>query len=262
MRQLRENFTEICIILMMLFSCTGKIVAQEQSEMEQYIQEFFIGETVFTQERKEFQVTLKPAFAGRRDLQQLSVPLELEYGISDRWQLSVEMPYLFSFAKELETKRGIGEAELSLMYALIKHNRLLSVSVGASVPFHTTSSDFKNDDEVVFESFARIGRQFERVQVHGYLAIEFTRTDMMLNYGLSAMINLGHLNATLEMTAAKEEQIYYQISPGLIWHHSEGFEFGLAVCKGLSAPGQWGVTGMLTWELFIARNRKMSRANG
>jgi len=256
MKTFRELTHAFCAYSFITLFCTNTTMAQKDFEMDQYIQEFFIGETVFPQEKNEIQFTLKPIFAGRIGEQQLSIPFEIEYGLSNRLQVSIVLPYLFSFSSNRRVKRGMGDAELSLMYNMLKNNRPFSLSAGASLPFHTAGNEFKEDDEVVFESFTLIGRQMDNVQMHGNFVTEFKRTDIIFNYGVSTVFNFGRFNATLELSGAKDDERIFSVSPGLIWYHFEGFEFGMAIYKSLtSSVRDWGVTAMVTREFAVSHRK-------
>jgi hypothetical protein len=230
--------------------------AQEELEMDEYIQEFFLGQTVFPQEKKEIQFTLKPSFTKKSE-GLISIPFEMEYGFTDRLQIEIEIPYFISFPSGARTAKGFGNAEIGLMYSILKKNRPFSLSAGVSVPLHTAGQKFKEDDEVLVESFAVIGRQFGNVQVHGNVVTEFVKGDMLLNYGLSSVLNLGRCNATLEVSGAREDERVFFVSPGFIWKQSDGFEFGIAFSKSLTPSArEWGIVGIITREFSIARRKK------
>jgi len=256
MKTFRELSLSFCAYSFATLFCTNTTSAQKDLKTDQYIQEFFIGETVFPQEKHEIQFTLKPIFARRVEERQLYIPFEVEYGLSDRLQASLEVPYLFSFPSDRRTKRGMGDAELSLMYSILKNSRTFSLSAGASLPFHTAGDEFKEDDEVIFECFALIGHQMDNVQVHGNFVTEFTRGDIVFNYGVSSVFNFGRFNATLEIGGTKEDERIFNVSPGLIWNHFEGFEFGMAIHKSLTpSTRDWGLMGMITREFSVSRRK-------
>ena len=107
--------------------------AQEETEMDEYIQEFFLGQTVFPQDKREIQFTLKPSFAKKTE-GQICIPFEMEYGFTDRFQIEIEIPYFLSFPSEGHTVKGLGNAEIGLMYSILKKNRPFSLSAGVSLP--------------------------------------------------------------------------------------------------------------------------------
>ena len=52
-----------------------------------------MAETVFPQEKGELQVTLGPEYWKGKELNEARLPLSLEYGITDRVQVGLEIPY-------------------------------------------------------------------------------------------------------------------------------------------------------------------------
>jgi hypothetical protein len=56
------------------------------------VQEVLFSETVYLQEKRETQITLASGFRGRQGIQ--GTRLQMEYGLSDRFQVGTSMPFL------------------------------------------------------------------------------------------------------------------------------------------------------------------------
>ncbi len=241
-----------CIINFLSYSVSR---AQVKLEMDEYLQEFFLAETVFSQEKNEVQFTLKPLFTKSR-YRQLSIPFSVEYGITDRLQLELEVPYIISTFSKQETIRGFGNSEVGILYNIIKANRPFSLSAGLGIPLKTSSRIIRPYiSETSWEAFVVAARQFGHIQIHTNLQSEFSEGEIVLNYGVASVFNFGRFSATFEITSEKEEERIFNFTPGLIWSKPNGFEFGLAVSKSLnSSYNDWGVVAMMTYEFSLNRD--------
>src|ERR1700694_5782923 len=80
-------FWIICSAALWLALTTPLASAQEDDHMTraQPLQEVFQTGLVYTQERGEVQLSYTSRFSRGKDLSSLQTPLNLEYGITDRW---------------------------------------------------------------------------------------------------------------------------------------------------------------------------------
>jgi hypothetical protein len=65
----------------------------EEEEQKSYIQplnEVFQTETIYPQEQGEVQLQISPTFSEGNNRKLFKVPLSIEYGITDFWQVGVE----------------------------------------------------------------------------------------------------------------------------------------------------------------------------
>lgn len=79
-------FAMICTCFVM---ATAQLHEQEKQDTEETLQEFFLNETVFVQNKNEFQVTTKPAYWNQKDRQEINLPFQFEYGITNRLQIGL-----------------------------------------------------------------------------------------------------------------------------------------------------------------------------
>jgi hypothetical protein len=232
--------------------CSNISSAQAELEMDEYIQEFFMGETVFPQEKKELQFTLMPVFI-KSEFDQFSIPLAVEYGITDRLQAEIEVPYLMSAISERRSVHGIGNTAVGVLYNIVKRNRPFSLSVGVEKSFETSGKQIHAyGTETSWEAFTVVGRQFGSTQLHANLASEFSEGEIVMNYGVASVFNFGRCSATFEVNSNKDEKRTYHLAPGLILSRPNGFEFGMAIMKSIrSAYGDWGFVAMATYEFSL-----------
>ena len=227
-------------------------MAQAKPEMDEYLQEFFTEETVFSQDRNEIQFTLKPSFT-KSEQRQLCIPLSVEYGITDRFQIEVEVPYLISSLTERQRIRGMGNAEVELMYNILKSYRPFSLSVGISKTLKTAGKYIgAYDNEPSWEAFTVMARQLGIGQIHGNLRTELADGQIKFNYGMGCVFNFGRFNGTFEVTTDKEEERIFYFVPGLIWKQPSGLEFGMALSKSVDKySDDWSLVAMLIYEFSI-----------
>jgi hypothetical protein len=103
--------------------------AARAAALPQFVQELFVAETVQLQGRGETQLTLKARTRSREDPQTHS-HLVVEYGITDRLQLSVRTP-TFDRHPDDELRR----AQPSVFVALLPGARPLALSARAGAGF-------------------------------------------------------------------------------------------------------------------------------
>jgi hypothetical protein len=89
---IRINFTDKdyvtpCRTLAVLFAITRSLSAQEQPR--QLVQELIQSEAVYPQGRDEVQLTLLPTLSWNHSARSQELPVALEYGLSENWQVGM-----------------------------------------------------------------------------------------------------------------------------------------------------------------------------
>jgi len=238
--------------VIIILCCPKFPKAQAKLEMDEYLQEFYLEETVFPQEKNEIQLTLKPSFT-KYEQRQLYIPLAVEYGLTDRLQIEVEVPYLISSVTERQRIRGMGNVEVGLMYNILKSYRPFSLSVGMNKTLQTAGKYIRAyQDEPSWEAYTVVARQLGSWQMHGNFRTELVDGQFTFNYGMASVFNFGRCNATFEVTANKEEERIFYFTPGLIWKQPNGLEFGMALSKSFNKySDNWSLVAMLIYEFSI-----------
>jgi hypothetical protein len=224
-------------------------VAQSDPEMEEFLEEFFNSETVFSQEKKEFQFTVKPQFA-RSEMRKLTIPLSIEYGITDRLQVEIEVPYVISSVSKKRSVRGVGNAQIGILYNIMNTNRVVSLSVGVEKSLHTSGKYIDAyEEEPTWEAFTVLARQFGIAQVHTNVAAELSDGEMAFHYAMATVFNLGRYKATFEVNSEKNEKRIFYYTPGLLMSLPNGIEMGMSVSGALCGDVPFlGGTALLTYE--------------
>jgi hypothetical protein len=235
--------------------------AQKHAGINQLLQEFFMSETVYAQEKNEIQITLKPAYRNQKDGTKIkSIPVQFEYGFTDRFQIELGLPYVFHHSTGEHATNGLGKMEVGFLYNVIKGNKpfAFSVAMGVAVPTVRKGREIKEaeETEVEWEPALIVAKQIGTVQIHASLVAEITKSESSLTYNLAAVLPMGNWRATLELNGKmKGDKIVY-LTPGVIWTGLDDFEFGLGVSKSREA---WGITLMAVYEFTFRRGIKVQR---
>jgi len=239
----------VCLTCLFILFIPRSANSQKGGEIEESLQEFFIGETVYAQKKHETQLTSKPSFWKKEGLQIISIPIQVEYGFTDRFQVELSLPYHFLFPKVGQNVNGIGNTEAGFLYALLKDKKLaLSVALNVGLP---TANKTKNidDPEVEWEPSLIVARQIGRAQLHAALSASLTKNESEFNYNLSTVVPFGDWRATLELNGKINEGKMIYLTPGLLWKGLEDFEIGLGASGSiLEKTGGWGIVVMATFE--------------
>ncbi len=209
--------------------------------IEQKVQELFLGTIVYPQERHELQITAG-YFQGVEVREDGTHPFEIEYGITDRFQLGVEAPFN-QFSDEEDRLEGVEHVSLEAYYNFYNNPRSrtafgLGYEYGIPVrepddeprvhlhePFFVAYQEF-GETAVNFSAGLEIEDSTEETEVEGELALgifrEVGRFVPMLELGLEL----------------QEESNPLVLAPGLFWKPRDGCEIGASLPIGLtpSAP--------------------------
>lgn len=181
--------------------------------LPQLAQELFLVETVYTQDRGEVQLTLHSRLQDETHTRLLG-----EYGITDRFQLSLTTP-------AVEGNGGDEERawELGALYGLVPGQSPVALSAGLEL-------GLAPDDAPQWEPVAIAARQWGPVQVHASAGTELHAAADAFFAGLGVMLDAHRLTPTLEFAWSASEHEY--LVPGVFVHPRRGVEagFGLPLC--------------------------------
>lgn len=255
MKSLHKNALSFFFSATLIFGTWRPVDAQKNSEIPELLQEFFVSETVFAQEKNEIQITVRPAYwKNKEELEILHFPVLLEFGFADRFQVELTLPYQILYLKSEQPVYGKGNVEAGFLYNILKDNKPFALSVGIEVELPTAKKQKKteNEDEagIAWEPTLIIARQFGNMQVHANLAAEITNSESEFSYNLATAIPFGKWLATVEINGEFKDEKAVYLTPGLIWKGIDDFEFGLGFSKG---SNEWGVLLMATYEFSLGR---------
>ncbi len=238
-----KNFSK----MVALVACIGVGVAVESSnaqmtlepngpKISQPIQEFFMGQTVYTRDQGETEISLGGSHRRDGDLRLTTLTGRAEYGVTDKLQLQAEFPMSMVDhpGGSLVTTTG-DNLQVGAMYSLLPGGTdPIALSAAMDVQFPTGSSFSPNyQNTVVYKPNLIVARDFGPTQIHANAQAEIpgNGASSALNYNVGAVLPLGVVAPTLELNGrsinTSTNEIY--ATPGLYYRASDRAEFGVGV---------------------------------
>lgn len=223
--------------------------AQTKQPIPEYIQEFFLSEAVRNQDQGEFQLTFG---TDSRKSVGSNLLLDLEYGLTDRLQLTSETAYGLSATPNAEIPAGWSTTGIGLQYQIIRSNSPFALAAGVSfgVPVKPRAG-------LEYEPELLAAKTFRVVQVHASLVAEVERGNPSFQYNLASVWIVSHRwFPTLEFNGRRlNGKNGFYITPGIYRHFPHRLEIGAGMPVGIGGvAGPIGIVGKVTWE-FGGRER-------
>ena len=231
--------------------------AQKNAPMQELLQEFFAGETVYAQQKKEIQITSCSAFWKSNSVQTVNIPLQFEYGITNRLQFETGITYNFYSIPGPFRHNGMGGTEIGLLYNVLNNQNSLAISLAFDCLLLAQQNvkEFE-ESEVEWEPSLIIAKQFGKMQLHASFAADITKSDRLFNYNLASVFPFADWRGTLELNWQNNGKEMY-ITPGLIWKGLDDFEFGIGAPKNITrSRNEWGAILMITHEFSLIHKAK------
>jgi hypothetical protein len=178
-----------------------------------------------------------------------SADLDIEYGLTDRFQLGLEAPYGIQSTPTGEIPTSWSTANLSLLYQFIRgyHSFALSGAMGVNAPL-SSRGDLSYEPELL------IAKAFGKLQIHTSVIPALGRDKASLEYNAAALRPLAHhFIPTLEFNGRRNAGLNsFYVTPGIYRHLPHRLEMGIAMPMGvgrLSSPV--GAVFKMTWEIGL-----------
>jgi hypothetical protein len=253
--------------------------AQEEApdqEWVQYLNEYFLTQSVYPQDRGEVQLTLLPSLeSGDPSLRLL--PLSLELGLTDRWAVEVEWVSFMSVRPSDERKTGAsGDLEIGAQRSFMGiggSDYHAALGFGVSWP---TGSLARGTTEgfIEYETSFAWARDFSRpegLQLFGQVGLAFLQrhTDggteaedepeaHELSLGTGFMVPVGRARLSGELSlftntwnnGGEEQEIY--LTPGFTWDLPGSWEVGAGLPVGMTSDAaDLRLILILLWEFDL-----------
>ncbi|NEV60823.1 hypothetical protein [Thiorhodococcus minor] len=249
------------------------------------IEDLFKSELVFPQERGELQIASFPSYREGPEGSVVSVPIGIEYGITDAFQLEVEWDAYVDADGDSAEESGSGQGnfQLGLMYAMIDI---------AGSGFHVAAGaeyEIASGDQVFLENGNRADSQelyliFAKDLAEASTSLVFVQVGVELQpdrreaatlvgalhddpeimgseddddgaldpnvwfLNLGGYTPLGEAILSLELNLSEEEEERF-VTPGISYQPGGGLELGLGVALGLTEEADdYQVIAKLLWE--------------
>ena len=240
----------------------------------QPIQEMFQSNLVYPQEKDEIQFTLFPSFNKNHSGQKARTLFEIEYGITDAFQVIFEWDgLLYQNLRTGPTNAGPGNIEVGAQYSwmgLGDGNTHFSFGNLIEFPVGPVANGL-TEGFIEVQPFIVLARDFPKLnQSQIFLNFGFNWVDQIRNvpestepeadsisWNIGAFFPIGFWRATLEINGSNnkwdggnQNDIY--ITPGTIYKLSKEWEIGIATPIGATnTSDDYRVVGYLMWEFEL-----------
>ena len=208
--------------------------------LEQLVQELFVSETVQPQQRGQLQATAKGSADRPDDGGGWPAHIHgiVEYGITDRWQLSLRTPDAGAH-RDPDQRRTVP----GIFVAVLPGSRPVSLSLFGEVEVARGLAPTTSAGVVV-------ARGWHKLQLHATETLERSEGEVDASETVAALYDAGAWTPTLELAHQAEGVARWALVPGLYAHPGKSVEAGVGVPLSLvGGPAVTGVRLVVTLEV-------------
>jgi hypothetical protein len=238
------------------------------------IEELFKTDLVYPQEKGELELELASVYQDHSGADTWTLPLSLEYGLTDRWQVEAEWDSLVQrHSRHQPAARGVGDLQIGSQYSFLNiggslwHiaprfsvefpvgdvNKDLSEGFMEYQPALILARDFPELHHTQF--FTEIGASFLKRALTPADKADIQPAAHELDWGTGGFVLFPHAAATLEFNWADNQWNHHgtgdemYLTPGCLWRAARNVELGLGIPVGLnSGADRFDVTAHMVWE--------------
>lgn len=246
-----KNFPTIALCATVFFAL--QTVALAQTPNEQPLQELFQTETVYPQEKGETQLTFVSKFSRNREHRLFEMPLGIEYGLTDKWQVGLEWAVTSRLTTDDTKTRGPGDLRVGTKYSWmnIRHSNF-HAAAGFELGLPTGNVEKGiGEGEVEYEPYVIVAKDFPKLsqlQIFSQLGVAIGQTvktpdgeedeesiSKTIEWNNGFFVSYRRARFTTEVNWSKsgtENSVY--LTPGTVWKLPRNVEFGFGVPVGLT----------------------------
>lgn len=269
-------YITICTIFSFLMSFSIQSQAKIKKTYNQPIQDVFITELVYPQEKNEIQITIAPQFQKISKDQLLLTPILAEFGISNSWQLELEWNYQYNYLNSEEPINGMGDLQIGTKYSFMNvNNSNFHTAIGFELNLPTGNENKELGEGIVeyepyfimaldlpklnnAQLFSQIGISFPQVRKDNIEQEAPEKKEINLNIGFFVPFNQTIFTSevnwfTTKWNGGDENHLYY--TPGMVWN-LQNWELGFGFPIGLNKQADnYKAIAMLTYEFNISEEK-------
>jgi len=239
------------VLLLLLTGHCILAVCQDQeisrasnAPLPEYVQEFFLSDAARSQEKGELQITF--GVHSRRG-SGTNAFMKSEFGLTDRLQLSAEVPYGEGDEDIPVSSPNWNMPKVGVQYQIIHGQVPFSLTAGVDVELPLGSSR-----EIEWEPSIIAARTFGKLQVHVGLSTNLQAAKPSFESNVASVYSVDRRwFPTLELTAKQvhgNDALY--LTPGLYRHFQHRLEFGVGVPLGIGGSSSaLGIVTKMNWEI-------------
>jgi hypothetical protein len=276
---LRRRISPLLAVTVILFATFSACAddddaAGSTNAVQRPIEELFKTDVVYPQEKGEMEVELASIYQNHAGVDTWTLPLSLEYGLTDRWQVEAEWDALVqSFPRNQATARGVGDLELGTQYSFMNVGGSLfhiAPRFSVEVPIGDVNQDL-SEGFLEYEPAVIMARDFpelHRAQLFTEIGASFVQrvnrpsdaddaepAAHELNLGSGFFVPFSRGTATMEFNWANDKWNHHgtendlYLTPGCLWRASRNVEIGLGIPVGLNnSSDRFDVIAHVVWE--------------
>jgi outer membrane putative beta-barrel porin/alpha-amylase len=111
------------VLMLVLYFMGSRVTWAEEEDKRHYVQplqELFMSETVYPQDRGEMQIAFGANFSNGEKESIVETPISMQYGLSDFWELQLEWNgYAHRESHEGKTTQGVGDLSIGSKYSFM-----------------------------------------------------------------------------------------------------------------------------------------------
>jgi len=207
-------------------------IAAKDDALPVYIEEFFLSEAVRSEDKGELQFTVDALAQKRNGSPEdgSSAELDVEFGLTRRLQLGLELPYGISATQTSELPAGWSSMNVNVVYQFIRSNRPFALSAGVGMNLPVTGRG-----ETSFEPEVLVAKAIGKAQVHASVIPEIGDDGNGLAYNLAALRPVPkNWIPTLEFNGRRSAGVdSFYVTPGIYKHLPHRMEAGIGVPVGM-----------------------------
>ena len=222
-------------------------------------EELALMNSVVLQEQDALQVTAGAQYFRFPDHKETTLDAQLEYGLTDRWQMEAEIPYTFLKPDGESSVNGIGDVEISTEYGVFDFRKRpfsLDVGFGLGLPTGDRGKEL-GEGRLVAEPFVAAGQWFGPVNAQLNLGWRRAVTNggtepkNEYEYNVAFIYPIHHWYLVIEGDGETTARVTrYYVTPEVIWRLDERLFFLLAVPLGVTPEAaDYGVVASVTLEI-------------
>lgn len=238
------------------------------------IEELFKTDVVYPQAQGELEVEVASVYQNHAGGDIWTIPLSLEYGLNNRWQVEAEWDSLVQrFPAHQSAVRGVGDLELGTQYSFMDvggSSFHIAPRFSVELPVGDVNQDL-SEGFLEYQPSVILARDFPELH-HTQFFTEMGASIVQrvnsprdthdaepaaneLNWGSGFFVLFPHAAATLEFNWSNntwnhhgtENEMY--LTPGYLWRVTRKVELGLGLPVGLNnASDRFEVIAHVVWE--------------
>lgn len=244
------------LLLVVPFSC---VLSQELPDDKRLPEELAITRSIVIQEADELESTVTFQYSKSQPAENYGAEAELEYGLTDRWEIDADVPYEFLRPKNESGANGIGDVEAAVRYGVVPL-RQGPVALTAGLEFGIPTGDRTRDlgeGRLTLEPFLTASTWLGpcNVQVNGGWTRAVTNAGKEplddFEYNVAILYPVKRWYVAVEGNGESSSQVTtYYVTPELIWRPMKNLELLVAAPLGVTRESaDYGVIGEVSLEL-------------